>query len=153
MGYVDYCPACGKWDQELLDHTGWCVSCSMAHQPDTLFCKRCSNPFPRNKNGLYCSPCKDLNWLEQHIDEVEDLMLQGLSFSAAKKKVAAQVRPICVVCHQPIKGGKRNALFCRSSLTCITGHRRYRSLINKGMPSDIALAVLNYGPYIIKDAA
>jgi hypothetical protein len=143
---IDYCPACGKWDQQINEYTGWCLSCTLGYHPDKLMCKRCGDLFPRNKNGLYCSPCKDRNWLEQHIDEVEIYMLRGYAFSVAKKIVAASIRPTCVVCSNPIKGGKPNALFCRNTEQCRTIGQKYRTLVGKGMPNDIALSVLGYGP-------
>lgn len=153
MTYIDYCPSCGGWDKSIVETTGWCVACSLAHHPDLLYCRRCGDPYPRNKNGLYCSPCKDRNWLEQHIDEVEIYMVQGYKFSVAKRLVAQNIRPTCVVCKQQIRGGPRTALFCSRTINCIDGRKKYHILIRKGVPSDIALSLLGYTDQQIIEAA
>ena len=99
----EVCPLCGDFVSHLNELTGWCDPCS-----------------PVSSSG---------RWLEQNADALEHYMIQGLSMTAAKKRVYEDNRPLCLSCSKPIKGGKSNQhFFCTVYVECRKAQRRYRTL-------------------------
>jgi len=67
-------------------------------------------------------------------------MLSGMSFNKARVMVADAVRPLCVVCGGPIKGGTPGeSLFCSITLKCKQARNKYRRLLNGGMAPNRAI--------------
>ena len=117
------CPSCGKW--ALIDEmTGWCFPCNGKAPP--VKCERCGNALAY---GIYkyCSSCRYMRWLEQNADEIERVIVSvEVSAGRAKQIVRANIRPRCLCCRKPIKGGvKDKNYFCRKTPACRTGHNSY----------------------------
>lgn len=134
---MEFCSQCGKEVDYLNEYTGWCKNCSPLH------CLNCDKKI--SKGNLYCDKCKKLFWLEAHADEIEDLMMEGLSLTAAKRKIYDEKRPICLSCELPIpharSSNKRPTKFCQRTAQCKAAKRRYKTLQEGALrlPPQIAL--------------
>lgn len=130
-----HCPNCGGWFSEVeFDHNeGWCRGCAHSNIPS---CRRCG------RNGHYpiCKPCRHEIWYERHADEVELLVVtKGYSVSYARKVIVDMVRPICVSCKKPIKGGTPGeSLFC-SETKCRGLRFKFRRLLKRGFTPEDAI--------------
>lgn len=135
----EICPNCG--DLSTLDETsGWCAACTGEHNSNNGLCVDCGEPVPENHQRNLCWNCKEERWLKKYGDVVEYLMIRGLSFNKAKEMVAEAVRPVCIVCGGPIKGGTPGeSLFCSTNLKCKKVRNKYRRLTSGGMPQDVAI--------------
>lgn len=136
-----FCPSCGTWGL-VVEEVGWCEACITLHRPDNSVCRRCGALFPSNKRGYYCSTCKELNWLEKHADELEELLSQGHSLRRAKAIVATNIRPKCIVCQGEIRGGRPNALFCGKTDECVKARRFYLRLKSRGATTEVAVSLM-----------
>jgi uncharacterized protein YoaH (UPF0181 family) len=120
----EFCPSCGEWVETLDQVSGWCSECSFVHHPDTI---------SRQKLEIF---------LCTHADRIEILMHEGLSLTSAIRVIRNDIRPNCVVCDEPIKGGKQYALFCGPHRRSY--YHKLRRLKKKGMSHTEALKkVLN----------
>ena len=118
---------------------GWCVDCVLAHHPDLNVCASCHTIFPRKNNNKYCKGCMFLNWIEKHIDAIEEYMAQGLSFTAARHRVTQDIRPECISCGVVIKNAKPGSIFCTTNELCRSRLRRYRRLTQSGISREEAI--------------
>jgi hypothetical protein len=138
LDYTDeeeICPSCGNLTV-LVESSGWCADCTK-HQG---ICIDCGNEIPPAHQRILCWDCKEERWLKKYGDVIEYLMLTGMSFGKARTMVADAIRPLCVVCGGPIKGGTPGeSLFCSSNLRCKTARNKYRRLQNKGVAPNRAL--------------
>lgn len=123
---------------------GWCLKCTLEHHPELNICARCKTAFPRKNNNKYCKQCMYHNWVEQHIDRIEEYMITGYSFTAARYLVMSDIRPICLGCGAVIKHAKPGSRFCTTNSTCRRYLRRYRRLVQAGVDrEDATREVLN----------
>lgn len=135
----DYCPNCGALGY-LSEVTGWCNDCTKEHNHSNNLCIECSTPVPFSHGRNLCWDCKQERWLTQYANIIEMVMLTGPSFSAAVVMVKEIVRPICVVCGGPIRGGTPGeSMFCSSKPRCVKARQKYRRLLNKGIDSLVAV--------------
>jgi len=118
---------------------GWCRECVLLHHPDLNICANCNSIFPRKNNNRYCKSCMFLNWIEKHIDLIEEYMAQGHSFTAARHRVTQDIRPECISCGVVIKNAKPGSLFCTSNSVCRTRLRRFRRLTHAGVSREEAI--------------
>ena len=140
--YERYCPSCGKWDVSLVVDIGWCRNCVTKYLPDKLVCIRCNTSFDASGNGEYCSTCKRLNWIEENIDAIEEVMLTGKSATEAMLIVSAGNRARCVICGDSIKGGgAHEKMFCNKKPECREAQRQYKA-IRGGRTRDEALRLV-----------
>lgn len=134
----EYCPNCGQW-LPLVDDTGWCAKCTLAHYPDRSICEQCNSPFKQNdkQHRVKCPRCRgvgpyrNLSYSNTEADanHVELYMRAGLTYELAVERVAFDKLPICNCCGKKIKGGTPGrALFCRTNASCKTAGRRYKYL-------------------------
>jgi hypothetical protein len=135
----DICPNCGS-EAELVESSGWCDSCTKEFTTANNLCIDCGAEVDPNHQRKLCWNCKEERWLKKYGDVIEYLMLGGLSFNKAREMVADAVRPVCVVCGGPIKGGTPGeSLFCSTTIRCKQVRNKYRRLINSGVSNDFAL--------------
>jgi len=130
---VNYCPSCGSWDNTIIPNMGWCTKCVLEHHPNLNICARCTTAFPRKNNNKYCKQCMYLNWIEKHIDLIEEYMIVGYSFTSARYRVMADIRPTCISCGAVITNAKPGSRFCSTNSQCRTYLRRYRKYIQAGV--------------------
>ena len=138
----DICPSCGK-EAELVESSGWCVDCTKEYTSEdgNALCTDCGTEIPPHHQRKLCWNCKEERWLEKYGDPIEFLMLSGLSFNKAREMVADAIRPVCIVCGGPIKGGTPGeSLFCSTTLKCKQVKNKYRRLVGNGVESKQALA-------------
>lgn len=117
---------------------GWCVECTLLHHPELNSCARCAALFPRKNNNRYCKQCMFVNWVEANIDALEEYMILGYSFTAARYRVMADIRPTCISCGVVIKNAKPGSRFCSTNQSCRTNLRRYRKYVQNGMDREEA---------------
>ena len=133
--YYDICPNCGQ-NKQLSPSTGWCLSCTK----QAGLCIDCGTEIPENHQRTLCWDCKEERWLKKYGDIIEYLMLSGMSFNKAREMVADAIRPLCVVCQGPIKGGTPGeSLFCSTTLRCKRARNKYRRLLAGGMAPNHAI--------------
>jgi hypothetical protein len=133
--YTDICPNCGQ-DKELVESSGWCISCTK----EQGLCIDCGAVVPENHQRILCWNCKEERWFTKYGDLIEYLMITGLSLNRARLMVADVVRPLCIVCQGPIKGGTPGeSLFCSATLACKRVRNKYRRLIARGMAPNRAI--------------
>jgi len=131
----DVCPSCGDLSK-LVESSGWCVACTKSNG----LCIDCGIEVPPQSQRKLCWSCKEERWLKKYGDVIEFLMLSGMSFNKARVMVADAVRPLCVVCGGPIKGGTPGeSLFCSITLKCKQARNKYRRLLNGGMAPNRAI--------------
>ena len=132
---LQICPHCGDFVVRLSESTGWCEKCTSEESIYT--CQRCGEDFRSKTHRPYCTYCRDLNWLEAHADEIEDYMIQGCSFTTARKRVSANHQPICLGCgsHLPKVG-----FFCKKKARCRSLYRKFHKLRQSGMSTEEALS-------------
>lgn len=138
---LEFCSECGNFVDVLHDGTGWCYECSRKLGYLTPSCPSCEK---ETSDGKLCSRCKYESWLERNADSIELIMVvQDVTVRTAKRLVAAQNRPICQSCHEPIKGGQKGRhFFCKRNPECAKGHRVYEyHLRTKPQSEALALAV------------
>lgn len=137
----DYCPSCGNWVDRLVVDAGWCASCFVQEFPEQKVCPDCYSAFPASTQTKYCSSCKTERWLEQHADRIEAYLLVGYTYTSAKRQVAHDIRPACVICGNAIIGGNSDALFCKRTKYCRRAKRRFNLYrADHGMDRESALA-------------
>lgn len=129
----EYCPNCGSW--VFFAHfnhvTGWCVACSLNSPEIEHVCTACGGVCDKGRST--CRTCRREQWLEQHEDDIELLVVtKNYSVSYARQVVADLTRPLCYCCGRPIKGGNQKSLFCKFDKRCHSMYNRYRRLVNKG---------------------
>lgn len=117
---------------------GWCSQCTLEHHPNINLCARCTTPFPKKNNNKYCKQCMQLNWLEDNIDAIEEYMIAGYSFTAARYRVMSDIRPTCIGCGVVIKNAKPGSRFCSTNQQCRTYLRRYRKYVQNGVDREEA---------------
>jgi predicted RNA-binding Zn-ribbon protein involved in translation (DUF1610 family) len=127
------CPNCGDFVDHLSDTTGWCKKCSS--QESFYICQRCGEDFKSDTQRPYCTYCRDLHWLEEHADEIEEYMIEGCSFSAARARVSANHKPVCLACGSPLL---KQGYFCIKP-ECRSLYRKYHRKRMKGMSTQAAL--------------
>ena len=119
-------------DKELESYV--CPNCGKFYEgeTDSGFCEVCV-PKLRDTVELY---------LRVNADHLEYHISHGLSLYQAIDEIqAVSVRPVCVVCGNRIKRGKRNAIFCRQYRNCRRYSRKYVYLYReKGLSKTEALA-------------
>ena len=136
----EYCPSCGQFVDSLNDNTGWCNLCS-----GVTPCLRCNKPLVDravSDNEKLCNSCKYIVWLETNADAIDRTMAEYcVSAAQAKRIVLQQNRPICLSCHNPIKGGtKGRHIFCTKTAECRKAQNAYRYYYNyKRLPQDEAI--------------
>lgn len=115
------CPKCGDFVPTLDRVTGFCGPCSTA-----------------STNGVEL-------WLAINANAIEHYMVQGNTLPQAITYASVRARPTCVVCSEPIKHARKDAVFCKRHHRCRTLRRRYIYLYsNKGLTKTEALAsILN----------
>lgn len=133
----EFCPSCGEWVNRLVPEFGWCAGCVVRHHPNIRVCS-CGNTFPSSSNRLVCPTCNDENWLRLHADRIEDYLAVGYSFTTARQQVRRDIRPDCINCNTPIRGGRYDALFCTTKKECVQAYGRYNRLRQKGMSREEA---------------
>jgi predicted amidophosphoribosyltransferase len=133
------CPSCGELVHKLTDKTGWCLSCT--RKQSIFTCERCGIDFKSKTRRPYCAYCRDLNWLEAHVEEIEDFMVQGHSFDNAKSRVRENHRPVCYGCGSLMP---KVGYFCNTRPECRKLYGRFHKRRLKGMDIETALEqVLN----------
>src|SRR4051794_6916074 len=126
---LNVCPNCGKY-ADLTEMTGWCAECSPS------ICTRCGNSFAHDTpRRIVCSTCREKRWLEENADRIEDHIIDGLSYTAAKTAVRRENRPICLCCGVKIVKG----FFCTTKPDCRKAFHRYKWRLSKGMTQERAL--------------
>jgi predicted amidophosphoribosyltransferase len=117
----ELCPSCGGWVEKLDPGSGWCSECTLECHPDHTFSKHRWEMF-----------------LARHADRLEELMHQGLFLTSAMQVIRNEIRPNCVICGTPLKGGNRGrpARFCGKHEYAWYRLRRYR---NQGFNQSEAL--------------
>jgi hypothetical protein len=144
----EYCASCGSWVSFLNFNydTGWCTECS-GQIDDRARCIHCSNVLQgSDQYRTTCRTCRQENWLTEHGDQIELLMIvRGLTFQQARVVIIEISRPICQACKQPIKGAKTGALFHKrnENKACHTVYLKFKSLTKSGLTIDQALARLH----------
>lgn len=134
----ELCPSCGEWAN--LTELGWCAKCTLATKPHLNTCSTCGGFYPRKAHQTTCWPCRREEYLFEHADKIEELMMIGYGFTKALELLAASLRPLCASCKQPIKGGKPDRKFCAKP-KCRTQSKQYSSLRRKGLSPEVALAI------------
>lgn len=125
-----FCPNCGDWYpiSEIQELVGWCIRCAKEHHPTSKFCLDCKNEFSDTGGGnVRCPQCKEEHWLSKYADLVEDYMLVGYSFTAARDQVELDIRPRCRACGGVIVHAKPGSMFCNQHDEC----KKARSLYNR----------------------
>jgi hypothetical protein len=135
----DMCPNCGQW-LPLVESTGWCAACTIAHDPTLNVCP-CGALFPKKAQVSKCWACRKEEWLTKHADKVEHYLALGFTLTASLTAVKDDVRPICNSCGNPIRGGKEGTRFCRQHPDCRNKAEAYTTLRSKGLSPDVALAI------------
>lgn len=149
---MEVCSNCGAFTDQLNDETGWCYECSPP------ICERCGgeqHPDHRYngyhpaeisevivKNGRkLCRRCIKEIWLEEHANEIERYIAEGLSYRQAIEKVSSNNRAVCIICSTPIPGRhKSSTIFCTKTPDCRKAKKKYVRLIQrKGLTRDSAL--------------
>jgi hypothetical protein len=118
MTKTEVCPNCGEFVDELDFATGFCYNCS----PTNLLVER---------------------YLEQHADEIEHYLMQGLSLNKAIDALHASNgrSRTCIVCGSAMPHAPRTAVFCRGKKECRRFARRYVYLYSeRGLSKSEALA-------------
>jgi hypothetical protein len=132
-----HCPSCGGWfsDADFNHDEGWCKVCA---RPETPKCRRCGGSTDGHRTT--CTGCRNEAWLVKYEDEIELLVTtKGYSVSYAKTVIVDMVRPICVSCHRPIKGGTPGeSLFCTHD-SCRGLYFKYRRLLKRGYSPELAI--------------
>lgn len=129
------CPRCGEFAQILLPNSGWCIPCNS--ELGIRVCERCEGIFKSKTNRPRCSSCREEVWLEEHADEIEQLMIEGCSFSAARKKVQHSNRPHCMGCNILLP---KFGYFCTTNKKCRSLYVKYKNLkTRKGLSTQEAL--------------
>lgn len=129
-----FCPSCGELSEEISEKTGWCRDCTKI---EFIYkCERCDMEFKSKTHRPYCTYCRELNWLETHADEIEENMLEGSSFAAAREKVRANHKPICLGCGSPLP---KVGYFCKQKERCRKLYNRFHKKRLKGMSVQTAL--------------
>lgn len=76
------------------------------------------------------------------MDELEYLVVvKGYSVHQARMVIVRMIRPICVACGKPIKGGRESALFHKGNenKSCHAAYARYVRLRKSGLTDAQAL--------------
>lgn len=133
----EYCPSCGDWVSYLhFNHAeGWCNQC-VGSNDDQPRCSACGGVLPANHGRSMCHNCRRERWLSKHLDEVEYLVVaKGYSVHQAQLIVVRLIRPVCVACNKPIKGGREGTLFHKSNenKSCHAAYARYVRLRKSGL--------------------
>lgn len=129
------CPRCGELTDVLSDRTGWCSNCTKEQSIYT--CERCHNEFLSKTQRPFCTYCRELNWLEVHADEIEDVMVsESCSFRTARTKVSEAHRSRCVACGQLLP---KVGYFCKKNSKCRRLYTKFHKKRLKGMSVEQAL--------------
>lgn len=144
---LEVCPDCGEFVTYLFPTSGWCLACTL---PDILgtreggenrACEDCGKPVDskyRNK----CRQCRDSAWLEEHADELDRCIANGLSVWKARQvlRIRSKNNQKCLCCSGPMsKAAKGTAYFCKKP-RCRTAQNRLKHLIyHKGYDRSEAL--------------
>lgn len=139
--YLDYCPSCGK-ETELVESSGWCDACTREYSEASgvQLCIDCGVEIPASHQRNLCWDCKEERWLKKYGDIIEYLRLTGMSYNKAREMVADAIRPLCVICQGPIKGGTPGeSLFCSATVACRKARNKYRRLVAGGTAPNRAL--------------
>lgn len=137
----DYCPSCGQWVSYLaFDHDeGWCNACVGESGPR---CTSCGGPLDASHGRTTCHACRVEAWLTAHADELEwFVVVKGYTLGQARSAVSSMIRPICQLCHRPIKGAKAGALFHKTG-RCRAAYQQFKRLQRQGLSSQDALATI-----------
>jgi hypothetical protein len=137
----EYCPNCGNYSK-LVESSGFCHACTKEHSiaNGNNLCTDCGTEIPESHQRKLCWDCKEERWLKKYGDVIEYLMITGMSFNKARGMVADAIRPLCVVCAGPIKGGTPGeSLFCSATLACKRARNKYRRLVAGGMAPNRAI--------------
>jgi hypothetical protein len=128
------CPNCGDLVHGLSEKTGWCFSCT---EGELIFtCERCNIEFKSKTHRPYCTYCRELNWLEAHANELEEYMIEGLTFNQARAKVRVNHRPVCLGCGSLMP---KAGFFCKTRPSCRKLYTRFHKKRLKGMSVQTAL--------------
>jgi predicted amidophosphoribosyltransferase len=117
-------------------------------QTESYVCPNCGKFYEGETDSGFCEECvpklRDTveGYLRLNADHLEYYISRGLSVWQAIDAISlGPARPICIVCGNRIKRGKRNAIFCRKYKSCRRYSRRYVYLYReKGMSKTDALA-------------
>jgi hypothetical protein len=83
------------------------------------------------------------------MDELEYLIVaKGYSVHQARMCIVKMVRPICLACNKPIKGGREGALFHKGNenKSCHAAYARYVRLRKSGLTEADALDRIRVRP-------
>jgi len=131
---LSLCPSCGDLVEGLSDKTGWCSDYTKA---ESIYkCERCNTEFKSKTHRPYCTYCRELNWLEAHAEEIEESMVEGYSFPAARERVRANHKPVCLGCGSPLP---KVGYFCKTKPLCRKLYSRFHRKRQKGMSIQTAL--------------
>ncbi len=128
-----FCPNCAREGYPILESSGWCYECSGLIK---RVCGRCNNSFWSETEDFVCNDCK-----QEVANDIETLMVGGLSFTRAQTLVWEHLRPTCLCCGDPIKHGTAGRhKFCTNRPECRkTALRAKRNRLRKGMTPEAAL--------------
>jgi hypothetical protein len=132
-GTEEFCPSCGKFVTVIVPDTGWCETCSGII---TRICVKCKAQFTSKTEDFVCSTC-----LADQYDDIEVLIVNGLSITRAKALVAQVNRAFCLCCGDYMaRALKGRHHFCTKKPECRRAARRlkyYREML--GMEKESAL--------------
>lgn len=124
-----------------MPDTGWCPTCSgiIEGELTNVVCVRCKTVF-QSRGEFICNQCKEDDWA----NEIEQLMVLGVSFTRAKLLVAKNNQAVCLCCGETMpRATKGRHLFCTNHKQCKSASRRVKHLrLDKGMNKEAALTIV-----------
>ena len=140
---TEFCPSCGKY-KTLVEVIGFCVDCVKHRFPNNAVCFSCGKIEPRGQFRSLCNSCQKEKWNQENADKIEDYIRCGLTYSDAVAKVLFDNRPLCIVCGQKIKRGRKGrSQICKANKQCRTEARYYQYLrYQKGKSREDAIEVI-----------
>ncbi len=129
--------------------TGWCWNCSegliLGIDGEVRRCDKCGNAVGDETHSK-CWSCRQMEWIEEHVNEIERYMAQGFSFTVSKDLVRIHhtAKARCLRCGDSMKKATNGvSYFCTNRKECRTAQRKLKwQMYHHRVPRERALKIV-----------